>query len=110
MSSWKRWFKYGKAKLDHTVDDLNRTLDRKERELDDEQKAKPWLSDDDAAPSFDEAKARIEDATKDVPKGQPASGDPTFDLAEQQKAADERLAEIRKSLGVDDPKDPSKSA
>ena len=108
VSSWRRWFKYGKAKLDDTVDGLNRTVERKERELHDEQKGKPWLSDADDAPTFEEAKARIEDATKDLPKGQPTSGDPTFDLAEQQRAADERLAEIRKSLGVDAPKDPPK--
>jgi hypothetical protein len=103
VSTWRRWLRYGKAKLDDTVDGLNRTLDRKERDLDTEQSGKPWLADDEPAPSFDQAKARLEDATKDVPRGGAASGDPTFDLATQQREADARLAEIRKSLGVDDP-------
>jgi len=103
VSSWRRWVKYGKAKLDDTVAGLNRSLDQKERALDDEQKDKPWLGDDDEAPSFEQAKARIDDVTRDVARAAPSSGDPTFDVAEQQRAADQRLAEIRRSLDVDDP-------
>ena len=111
VSSWRRWVKYGKAKVDDAIKGLDRTLDRKEAELEADERAKPWLSDDDPAPSFDEAKARIEDATQDVPKAPAGSGNPTFDLAEQQRAADERLAEIRRSLDLDadDPKPPTPS-
>lgn len=101
--SWKRWFRYGKAKVAAAARDLDKTVERKEAELRAEQDDKPWLASDDDAPTFDEAKARIE-ATAG-PSVQP-SGNPTFDLAEEQRAADERLAEIRRSLGVEDDKDP----
>jgi hypothetical protein len=101
--SWKRWFRYGKAKVDAAVRDLDEHVDRKEAELRAEHDGKPWLADDDDAPSFDEAKARIEATTGRTAE---ASGDPTFDLAAEQRAADERLEEIRRSLGLedDDPK------
>ena len=103
--SWRRWFRYGKAKVASAARDLDRSVDRKEAELRNEQADKPWLASDEDAPTFDETKARIEATT-----GRPSepSGNPTFDMAEEQRAADERLAEIRRSLGVDDedPKDP----
>ncbi len=100
---WKRWFRYGKAKVAATARELEETVERKEAELREEQADKPWLASDDDTPTYDEAKARIESTAGR--SGEP-SGDPTFDLAEQQRAADERLAEIRRSLGVDDDEDP----
>jgi hypothetical protein len=101
--SWKRWFRYGKAKVEAAARDLDKAVERKETELRAEETDKPWLASDDATPTFDEAKARIEATT-----GRPVqpSGNLTFDLAEEQRAADERLEEIRRSLGVDDDEDP----
>ncbi len=103
--SWKRWFRYGKAKVTAAARDLDKTVERKEAELRAEQTEKPWLADDDDAPSFDEAKARIEATTG---RSSEPSGNPTFDVAEEQRAADERLAEIRRSLGLDDDDDGDK--
>lgn len=97
--SWKRWFRYGRAKVDAAVRDLDKAVERKEAELRAEEADEPWLASDEATPTFDEANARIE-AT--AGRSAEPAGNPTFDLAEQQRAADERLTEIRRSLGVDD--------
>jgi hypothetical protein len=99
---WKRWIRYGKAKVAAAARDLDDTVERKEAELQADHADKPWLADDDDAPTFDEATARIEATTGRT--GEP-SGNPTFDMAEEQRAADERLAEIRRSLGLDDDAD-----
>ena len=109
----KRWLKYGRARVDAAVRDVESVLDRKEAELRDEQAGKPWLASDDDAPSYDDATARIEERlraagipTQSSPPSPPAD-DATveqiraFDLAKQRKAADERLASIRESLGID---------
>jgi hypothetical protein len=93
---WRRWLRYGKAKVDATVRGIDDALDRKEAALAEEARDKPWLRDDDAVPSIDDVKARIEGETPPTPA-------PDVDLAAQQRAADERLAKIRESLGVDDP-------
>jgi hypothetical protein len=93
---WRRWLRYGRAKVDATVRDIDEALDRKEAALQDDATGRPWLADDDAVPSIDDVKARIEAEA-------PATPEPDFDLAAQQRAADERLAKIRESLGVDDP-------
>ena len=97
---WKRWLRYGKAKVDAVVRDVDDALDRKEAELAADRDGKPWLADDDTVPSYEETKARI-DATAGTPPA--PAGDATFDLAEQQREADERLAQIRASLGLDEP-------
>jgi hypothetical protein len=98
--AWRRWLRYAKAKLDDTIRSGDAELDRREAELRAEQAGRPWLTDDDATPSYDEVKARIdaESPASDVPK---PSGDPDFDLAAQERAAAERLAELRKSLDLD---------
>jgi hypothetical protein len=109
---WKRWLKYGKARVDAAVRDVEDVLDRKEDELRRDQGAKPWLGSDDDVPSYDDATARIEDRLRAA--GIPAQSSPpsppaddetvakirAFDVAEQQRKADDRLASIRDSLGI----------
>jgi hypothetical protein len=103
MASWRRWLKYAKAKLDSTVRSANDELDRKEAELDARKEGRPWLADDKASPTFDDVKARIEhDHPAPGPTTRTGSGNPDFDLAKQQRAADQRLKDIRDSLGLDD--------
>jgi hypothetical protein len=109
---WQRWLKYGKAKVDAAVRDVDRVLDRKEEELRRDQEGRPWLGGDDDVPTYDEATARIEDRleaagipTQSSPPSPPADDETVakiqaFDLAKQQKAADERLAAIRDSMGI----------
>ena len=83
----------------------NDELDRKEAELDARREGKPWLDDDSASPSYDDVKARIEhDHPAPGPTPRSGSGNPDFDLAKQQQAADQRLKDIRDSLGLDDGK------
>ena len=41
---WKRWFRYGKAKVAAAARDLDQTVERKEAELRAEQADKPWLA------------------------------------------------------------------
>lgn len=99
---WKRWLKYAKAKVETSVRGANETLDRKEAELDARRQGKPWLDEDDGSPSFDSVKARIEaEQPSSSPSTRAGSGDPSFDLAKQQKAADDRLKDIRKELDLD---------
>ena len=100
MIAWKRWLRYAKAKLDDTLRSTDAELDRREAKLRAERAGKPWLGSDEATPSYDEVKARIdaEAPTTDAPR---PSGNEAFDLAEQERAAAERLAEMRKSLDLD---------
>jgi hypothetical protein len=99
---WKRWLKYAKAKVDSVVRSADDELDRKEAELDARTAGKPWLRTDRDTPDFDDVKARIEHEapTKRDPATKP-SGDEAFDLAKQQRAADQRLEDIRASLDLD---------
>ena len=104
--------KYGKAKVDAAVRDVDEALDRKEEQLRRDQADKPWLRSEDDVPSYDDATARIEDRlraagipTQSSPPSPPADDETVakiqaFDLAKQQKAADERLAAIRESMGI----------
>lgn len=55
-----RWIAYAKARVTSAVGKSNEELDRLEAERDVELADKPWLASDGEAPSFDEAKARIE--------------------------------------------------
>ena len=100
MIAWKRWLRYAKAKLDDTVRSGNAALDRREAELEAKREGKPWLGSDRETPSYEDVKARIEHEApaKDV---QQPSGDADFDLAAQERAAAERLAEMRRSLDLD---------
>jgi len=109
---WKRWLKYGKARVDAAVRDVEDVLDRKEDELRRDQHHKPWLASDDDVPSYDDATARIEERLKAAgiptqtgPPSPPADDEVVakiraFDVAKQQQAADDRLASIRDSLGI----------
>ena len=109
---WQRWLKYGKAKVDAAVRDVDEALDRKEEELRRDQEGRPWIGSDDDVPSYDDATARIEERlkaagipTQSSPVSPPADDEmvakiQAFDLAKQQKAADDRLASIRDSLGI----------
>ena len=110
MVNWKRWLRYGKARVDGLVRSANKSLDRKEAELEVERAEKPWLHAGGESPSFEEVEARIEhDAGRSTRRpGSGRSGNEAFDLAEQQRAADARLADIRASLDLDgdDQKDP----
>ena len=77
--TWKRWLKYGKARIDAAVRDIDKDLDRKEAELAAEQAGKPWLTSDRDTPSFDEVKARIEDrAAHATPVCYGGPSDPPF--------------------------------
>lgn len=55
-----RWFKYAQAKLDAAARSGNEELDQLEAERAAEIADRPWLASDGTAPSFDEARARIE--------------------------------------------------
>ena len=55
-----RWMKYAKARLDAALGQGNDELDRLEAEREAELADKPWLRSEGEAPSFDEARARIE--------------------------------------------------
>lgn len=157
-----RWIEYAKARVTSAVGKSNDELDRLEAEREVELADKPWLASDAAAPTLEEAKARIEweaeeqrrrteasDAAAPAPTTsagstltgaddssqptQPAgtdaastpgapveliASDPIADvlsspegqqarleLDARQRAAEARLDEIRRELGVDDPTD-----
>ena len=54
-----RWVKYAKARIDSAVGSGHEELDRLEAKREAERADKPWLGSDSAAPTFDEARARI---------------------------------------------------
>lgn len=110
---------YGRAKLDDALRSGNAELDDAEARLEAEAADKPWLRSTGEAPTLDEVRARIEhdaaasrapDATAGgTPPSPPvapappvaAPVDPGFDMADQQHRADDRLAAIRRDLGLD---------
>jgi hypothetical protein len=98
---WKRWLNYAKARVDSAVRDGDREMDRLEAEQEARAEGKPWLSSSGAAPTFDEVEARIADrAGAPAPDAEPEA---VVDAAARRKAADERLASLRRELGVGDP-------
>ena len=114
MPTWKRWLKYAKAHLDSALERGNRDLDRREAELEARSAGRPWLDSSSTTPSMEEARARIEhersraDRASERPSvpspgpvAPPSGIDPGFELREQQRLADERLAHIRGELGLD---------
>lgn len=119
-AQWERWLRYAKAKLDDTVKRGDAELDRREADQRARAEGKPWLGADGAAPTFDETRARIDDQARraeelrrareqaaPTPEAAPAPDEPTaIDFAAQQRAADDRLAAMRKELGLDEEKDP----
>ncbi len=79
---WKRWLAYAKAKVDQTVAQGDDELDRREAELAARAGEQPWLASSGTAPSFDEAKARIEAQTRTAETRRAEGGadrDPTTD-------------------------------
>ncbi len=120
-AQWERWLKYAKAKVDSTLAKGEAEMDRLEAEQAARAEDRPWLSGTGDAPTFDEAKARIEaqaeaagsgpaptpatPPTPELRKPSPTAAPPgdTIDFAAQQKAAEERLAQMRAELGLDDP-------
>lgn len=104
VATWKRWLRYVKAAVDAKVRSADRELERREADLEAERTDKPWLDDEAASPSYDEVQRRIDAmGPTDRPAPPADSGDLAFDLAAQQRAAAERLEEIRESLDVDPP-------
>ncbi len=55
-----RWLHYAKARIERAVGQGNEELDRLEAEREVELADRPWLRADGAAPTLDEARARIE--------------------------------------------------
>lgn len=115
-AQWERWLRYARAKLDDSVRRGHEELDRREADLEARRADRTWLDSDSDAPSFDEARARIEararragvepppvpDASGRGPTdaGPPPDGAAAIDLAAQERAAEERLAAIRDELGL----------
>lgn len=60
MANLSRWFNYAKARLDAAIGQGHRDLDQLEAQREAELADKPWLRSSGDAPTFDEAKARIE--------------------------------------------------
>lgn len=118
-----RWMKYARARLDSAVGQGNRSLDRLEAEREADLADKPWLRSETDAPTLDEARARIEwEADRQrkapTPPAAPATpltpAEPTaeqaaakVELEAQQRKSADRLDQIRKELGVDEPADPA---
>ena len=71
-----RWLKYAQAKLNSAVRSGNDELDQLEAEREVELAERPWLASDGEAPTFDEARARIEweaEQAKTPPTAPPAA-------------------------------------
>lgn len=120
-----RWLKYAQAKLDATLRSGHRELDQLEAEREAELADRPWLASDGEAPTFDEARARIEweaehqreraevgptaEPTPPSATRLPSSGTDAevaaakLELEQRDKDAKARLDAIRDELGVDPP-------
>ena len=98
MAAWKRWLRYAQAKLNASLRSVNADLDEAEGRLAAEREGKPWLGDERPSPSYEDVKARIEDADTSTP---PPTPEDIIGIEEQQRAASERLAEIRRSVEGD---------
>lgn len=109
----QRWLQYAKARIESAVNQGNASLDRREAEREVELAERPWLGADAEAPTLDEARARIEweaqrqaEGTASAPASPEASstgGDARLELEAREQASAERLAAIRRELGVADP-------
>ncbi|MCU1371329.1 MAG: hypothetical protein JWO77_2523 [Ilumatobacteraceae bacterium] len=125
-----RWWKYAQAKLNSVVSDSNDELDQLEAEQAARADGRPWISSDDAAPTLEETRARIEWEAEEQRRRAQASAeaevraaespadhalaradappDPAvvqarIELDRQARESKERLDAIRKELGVDPP-------
>ncbi|WP_426570951.1 hypothetical protein [Aquihabitans sp. McL0605] len=132
-----KWLKYAQAKLDGLVSSGNAELDGLEAEQQAKAADKPWLASDGAAPTLDEARARIEwetehqaeaaeaaakpDQPAPAPAATPGAAAPApspedaevsearLELERREREGKARLDAIRKELGVDAPPDPPKA-
>lgn len=87
-AQWERWLRYAKAKIDDTVRRGDAEMDRLEAEQRAKAEGKPWLRAEGDAPTFDEARARIEAQAEqarrseaarraeDAPPPEPRTSDP----------------------------------
>jgi hypothetical protein len=99
-----RWMKYGRAMLDDALKRGNDELDRREAEREVDAAERPWAHRDSETPTIDDVRDRMaHDAGQPSP---PVTAEQGFDLAEQQRKADDRLAHIRKELGLGDEERP----
>ena len=97
--------KYGRAMLDDMLKRGNEELDQLEAEREADAAERPWAHQTSDTPTLDDVRQRIEhDAGRPAPPASPEEG---FDLAEQQRKADDRLAKIRDELGLGDEEPPS---
>ena len=105
MGNLSRWMKYGRAKLDDMLRRGNDELDRREAEREADAAERPWAHRTSDTPTLDDVRDRIaHDAGRPAPEPSPEEG---FDLAEQQRKADDRLAKIRDDLGLGGEEPPS---
>ncbi len=118
-----RWMKYARARIDSSVGEGNRSLDRLEAEREADVADKPWLRSETDAPTLDEARARIEwEAERQRQAPTPPSSAPAeptveptaeqaatrLELEARQRESADRLDRIRKELGIAEPTDPAK--
>jgi hypothetical protein len=90
--------RYGRAKLDDVLKRGNVELDRLEAEREVDAAERPWAHTSSDTPTLDDVRGRIaHDAGAPSPAAAPEE---QFDLAEQQRKADDRLARIREELGL----------
>jgi len=106
--------RYGQARLRAALADGDAELDRREARLEADAADKPWLRSTSTSPTLDDVRARIEHDSRSaaaertgnvVDAPTPTSrtgGDPgmDFDLSQQRHQADDRLAAIRRELGL----------
>ena len=69
MGSFSKWLDYAKTKVEMAVRSGNRELDELEAEREATTADKPWLRAEGEAPTFDEARARIEWQAKQAAEG-----------------------------------------
>lgn len=135
MGSIDRWLGYAKAKVESALRSGNRELDELEAEREAATADQPWLRSQGPAPTFEEAKARIEYQARQAaehcepkpgqdPPQPPTDGETSppvtspqdqaqdaeaasakVELEARQREASARLDAIREELGVDRPVD-----
>lgn len=69
MGSFSRWLDYAKTKVEMAVRSGNRELDELEAEREAATADRPWLRADGDAPTFDEARSRIEWQAEQAARG-----------------------------------------
>ncbi len=96
MGTFSRWSKYAKAKLDDTLSQANKELDRREAEREAGAADAPWLRDDADTPSLEDTAARIR---RELEEQQRAAG-------QDPDAADESGTTPGPDEAAGDPSDP----